>query len=82
MLEKNSLWEKIRLKFDNDSVEPIIEFPNIFVCFFANLEALRVKGVHTFFFTPPVLEISFNIFRGFDAFIRETINPTSSTPSD
>jgi hypothetical protein len=82
MLENGALWEKSGLKFANESVEPIIEFPNVFVSLITNLEVLRVKGGHTFFFTPSVLEISFKIFRGFDASIRETINPASGTPGE
>ena len=82
MLENNTLLVKVGLKFANESVEPIIEFPNIFATSFANFEVLRVKGGHTFFFTPPILESTFKIFRGFDASIRETINTASGTISE
>ena len=58
MLENNAFWVKVELKFVNESVEPTIEFPNVCVSSFANFEVLRVKGGHTFFFTPSVHESS------------------------
>jgi hypothetical protein len=82
MLENNALWEKIGLKFSNESVEPIIEFPNIFVNSFANFEVLRIKGGHTFFFTPSLHEISFQIFRGFEASTWDFVNLGSGTPGE
>jgi hypothetical protein len=76
-LENNALGEEIGLKFVNESVEPIIEFPNVFVFLFASFEEWRVKGIHAFLFTPIVLKSLFKIFRGLDAPFRETVNPVS-----
>jgi hypothetical protein len=82
MLENKDFWVKVGLKFANESVEPIIEFPNVFVGSFANFEVLRVKGGHTFFFTPSVHERSFQIFRSFEASTWESVNPNSGTSSE
>jgi hypothetical protein len=82
VLENSALWVKVGLKFANESVEPIIEFPNVFVGSFANFEVLRIKGCHTFFFTPSLHESPFQIFRGFEASIWEFINPGSGTPGE
>jgi hypothetical protein len=43
MLENSTFWEKIGLKFSNEGIEPIIEFPNVFVGSFANFEVLIIK---------------------------------------
>jgi hypothetical protein len=72
VLENSALWVKFRLKFANESVEPIIEFPNIFVGSFSNFEILRIKRGHTFFLTSSLHEILFQIFRCFEACWKQT----------
>jgi hypothetical protein len=79
VLENIALWVKFGLKFANESVDPIIEFPNIFITSFANFKVLRINRGHTFYLTPSLHEILFQIFRGFEASTWEFVNPIYGT---
>jgi hypothetical protein len=81
MLENNALLVKVKLKFANESVEPIIEFPNIFVTLLANFEVLRINRGHTFYLNPSPHESLFQIFRCFEASTWECVNPIPGIPS-
>jgi hypothetical protein len=82
MLENSDLWVKVGFNFSIESVEPIIEFHNVFVTSFENFEVLRINRVHTFYLTPSLHAILFQIFRGFEASTWDFINPDSGTSDE
>jgi hypothetical protein len=65
VLENSILLVKVGLKFANESVEPAIEFPNIFLTLLANFEVLRINRGHTFHLTPSLHESIVSNLQGF-----------------